>query len=330
MEPVSVTGQWTAAMRAEESRRTDRLFEDRYAALLAGEAGWAGLEAMREIAAPMGTVLLRTLVGDAIVRAATALGLRQVVLVAAGLDTRAYRLDLPPDLVFYEVDLPGVFAYKDPILAAAGAPPACQRVPVLADLSEPWYEALQAGGFRPNLPTVWIAEGLFFYLTEEQTRGVLSELTAVSAPGSVLIFDAIQPSFFTEPAYSRFRTYLKSRNVPWRSSIADPVTLLAGYGWRGEAYATDDLIAERLPCAPSLPPRIVDDFRHFWTVWVEYSPAGPTLRFLVLSRASTSGVARDAEQLGELVRIVGEQGTLPRPWRTRRAPGSEAHQAHRH
>ena len=86
----------------------------------------------------------------------------QVVLLGAGLDTRAFRLHLPPHLDWFEIDDGDLLADKETALAAAGARPRCRRRPVAADLAGEWEPALLASGFRPGGRTLWIAEGLFF------------------------------------------------------------------------------------------------------------------------------------------------------------------------
>src|SRR5581483_8775445 len=97
---------------------------------------------------------------DDLVAATTAGGVRQVVLLGAGLDTRPYRLDLPADLDWYELDRAKVFAAKDPVLA--GAAPRCRRHTVTADLAGDWSTPLRAAGLDDRRETLWLAEGLFF------------------------------------------------------------------------------------------------------------------------------------------------------------------------
>ncbi|QRP44183.1 class I SAM-dependent methyltransferase [Amycolatopsis sp. FDAARGOS 1241] len=112
---------WIAAVRARESERADRLFDDPFARELAGERG-----------------------------------LRQVVLHGAGLDTRTYRLDLPTDADWYEMGRAKVFAAKEPVLAVAAA--RCRRHPVVADLAADRATPLRDTGFTPGAPTLWLAE----------------------------------------------------------------------------------------------------------------------------------------------------------------------------
>ncbi|MFC3960933.1 SAM-dependent methyltransferase [Nocardia jiangsuensis] len=184
---VAITAIGVAVIRARESERADRLYDDPLAAafVAAARAGfpaerWARLTALAGEFAAWRTVGVR-LVDDRI-RAGLAAGLRQIVLLGAGLDTRAYRMGLPGDAVIFEIDLPETFAFKEPVLG--DAVPSCRREVVAADLRADWDAALLERGFRPELPTHWIDEGSLGYLTEEWNQGVVRTLTALSAPGS--------------------------------------------------------------------------------------------------------------------------------------------------
>jgi methyltransferase (TIGR00027 family) len=144
---VSETALGAAEMRAEESRRTDRLFDDPYAAAfveaapplfpdipsIADDAALAAL-----IEASITGVAIRTRFYDDYLSAASAAGCSQVVLLAAGLDTRAFRLGWPAGVRVFEIDLPGLFAFKERVLAGLGAIPRCERTVVAVDLREDW------------------------------------------------------------------------------------------------------------------------------------------------------------------------------------------------
>ncbi|MFD0331603.1 SAM-dependent methyltransferase [Streptacidiphilus monticola] len=132
-------------------------------------------------------VIVRTRFYDACLSASTS---RQVVLLAAGLDARAYRLDWPPGTRVFEADLEPVLEFKQRVLDASGAQPRCERVPVPVDLRrDDWPEVLRAAGFDPGQPTAWLVEGLLVYLSREEAAGVLSRLTGASAPGSTLALE---------------------------------------------------------------------------------------------------------------------------------------------
>ena len=115
---------------------------------------------------------------------ATAAGIRQAVILASGLDSRAYRLQWPAGTVVYEVDQPQVIEFKTRTLAEIGAEPTADRRAVAIDLRFDWPAALKEAGFDPGQPTAWSAEGLFGYLPPDAQDRLLDTITALSAPGS--------------------------------------------------------------------------------------------------------------------------------------------------
>jgi methyltransferase (TIGR00027 family) len=126
----------------------------------------------------------RTHFFDAYFTAAAAAGIRQHVILAAGLDSRAYRLDWPAGTSVYEVDQPKVLAYKAATLAANGVQPVVDRREVPADLRFDWPEVLRGKGFDPAQPTAWLAEGLLIFLPGEAEERLFADIDALSAPGS--------------------------------------------------------------------------------------------------------------------------------------------------
>lgn len=173
---VSDTAHWVAIYRAMESERPDALFRDPYARRLAGLRGEEIVRAMprgRSWAWPM---IVRTAVMDEIIlRAVREDGVRTVVNLAAGLDTRAYRLDLPPTLRWFDVDFPDVQQYKR--AALEGERPRCALEWVPADLANPAdRRAVLARMAAADGPALAIAEGLLIYLTPEQVRALARDL----------------------------------------------------------------------------------------------------------------------------------------------------------
>ena len=189
MDPVALTALMVAAARAREHERPDRLFSDPYAAALVGEQG-AGLLAEVERASgdthgnPYLSVRVRFF-DDLLLEAVSSTGLGQVVLLAAGMDTRAFRLPWPAGTQVYELDRPQVLASKDAILQGMGAVARCTRHRLDVDLARPWAQALAAAGFDRHTPSVWLAEGLLQYLDDAAVGHVLSQATQLAAPGSV-------------------------------------------------------------------------------------------------------------------------------------------------
>ena len=198
---VGTTAVMVAAARAAETDRTDPLIRDPYAKLLVSEAGtgvWENmldgslLDKVEEIDPEAAAVFqhmrsyqaVRTHFFDAHFTGAVATGIRQVVILASGLDSRAYRLDWPADTTVYEIDQPKVLAYKSATLAANGATPSADRHEVPIDLRQDWPTALIGAGFDPKAPTAWLAEGLLMYLPADAQDRLFTQITELSAPGS--------------------------------------------------------------------------------------------------------------------------------------------------
>jgi methyltransferase (TIGR00027 family) len=195
---VGATATSVASSRAFASRGPDALIDDPYAEMLVEAVGVPhfiqvargeidfeadplfGAQHMRE------HIAVRTRFFDDFFTAATAAGIRQAVILASGLDTRAYRLAWPAGTVVYEVDQPSVIEFKTRVLSDAGAAPAAERTTVGIDLRDDWPTALRESGFDPSAPTAWIAEGLLIYLPPDAQDRLLDHITALSAPGSRL------------------------------------------------------------------------------------------------------------------------------------------------
>jgi methyltransferase (TIGR00027 family) len=218
-------------VRAAESAREDRLFEDPWAAALAGAEGRAWIK--DRPATSTVVIALRTRYFDDFLRnVVDHEAIRQVVLVAAGLDTRAFRLAWPEGTQLYEIDQPAVLQHKDEVLRAAGAVAACTRHAVRQDLAGPWADGLRAAGFDPGRPSLWLAEGLLFYLADDDGARLLDEVTRLAAPGSRLGFDAINTETFRSP-YTRPWVEMQAQlGAPWIGTMDDPVGALAARGWQ--------------------------------------------------------------------------------------------------
>ena len=134
---------------------------------------------------------VRTHFFDAFFADAAAAGIRQVVILASGLDSRAYRLDWPADTVVYEIDQPKVLDYKAATMAEHGTSPSAQRHAVAIDLRLDWPNALREAGFDADAPTAWLAEGLLMYLPADAQDRLFEAITALSAPGSRVAAETI-------------------------------------------------------------------------------------------------------------------------------------------
>ncbi|WP_323137892.1 SAM-dependent methyltransferase [Nocardia sp. alder85J] len=191
---VGATATIVAAARARATRAPNALIDDPFAEPLVRAVGVEAYIRLAtgdpEIVAASGrdrltdTIAVRTRFFDDFFLDAAAAGVRQAVILASGLDARAYRLPWPADTVVYEIDQPEVLEFKAWALADLGAVPAVDRRPVGIDLRQDWPAALADAGFDTSLPTAWSAEGLLGYLPPEAQDSLLDTVTALSAPGS--------------------------------------------------------------------------------------------------------------------------------------------------
>lgn len=241
LDGVSETALWTVRMRAQESARTDALFSDPLAAEFLAAAGAAG--------APPGSGVLQRVLpdwlavrtrffDDHLLTAARA-GCRQVVLLGAGLDTRAHRLDWPDGTQVFEVDLPAVQAFKERVLAGR-SPDTARRTTVAADLLGDWREAALAAGFDPELPTAWLCEGLLFYLQPEAVESLIGTVGELSAPGSTLGAECLNAATADSPFVKPWLEALSGSGTPWVWHLADAERWWGGHGWQAQVA---DLLA---------------------------------------------------------------------------------------
>lgn len=198
---VGTTAVMVAAARAAETAGADPLITDPYARMLVEGAGggvW-GLMMDEDWVAravdidPEGAALfahmgnyqaVRTRFFDDFFAAAGAAGIRQVVILASGLDSRAYRLDWPAGTTVYEIDQPKVLEYKSSVLTEHGVRPSAARREVAVDLRHDWPKVLRENGFDATARTAWLAEGLLMYLPAEAQDQLFAQITELSAPGS--------------------------------------------------------------------------------------------------------------------------------------------------
>lgn len=233
---VADTGLLVAAIRAKESRRDDRLFTDPFAEKLAGESGRRLLEEAIATAGDKTTVqiVIRTRFWDeALLRAVATVD--QAVILAAGMDARSYRLPWPDGTTVYEVDQPAVIAAKAELLA--GEQPRCRRVAIGIDLAEEWPDALRAAGFDLQRPTVWLIEGLLQYLDESAVHTLFERIDAISAPGSVLLYDVVGKTLLDNVMLTAVREQMAHNGAPWLFGTDEPGDLSARLGW--SAVVTD-------------------------------------------------------------------------------------------
>lgn len=262
---LSKTALAPAMVRAMESRRPDRLFDDPYAQAFvdaapdefpeASKAAMKSTGARREYAPAPGAganadlgalfyahAVLRTWFFD---NHLTSANVRQIVLLAAGLDTRAFRLQWPAGTTVFELDLPDVLSFKDAVLDAHGGEPGCKRVTVPGDLRGDWPAALIAAEFDPAEPTAWLAEGLLVYMSAAEAAHMLGRVTDLSAPDSSL---AAERTSLEDPA-TRDRLLARPETREYAKLYlgglgADTTGWLTSHGWAVRAHRVEPLAAQ--------------------------------------------------------------------------------------
>ncbi|OBH08675.1 class I SAM-dependent methyltransferase [Mycobacterium sp. E3247] len=198
---VGATATMVAAGRAMATRDPRGLIHDPFAEplvravgvdfftkMMDGELDLDAIEnaSLVRVQAMVDGMAVRTKYFDDYFVKATAHGIRQVVILASGLDSRAYRLPWPDGTVVYEIDQPRVIEFKTTTLAGIGAEPTATRRTVPIDLRADWPAALKAAGFDTTAPTAWLAEGLLIYLPPEAQDRLFDNITALSVPGSTI------------------------------------------------------------------------------------------------------------------------------------------------
>ncbi len=233
IDRIAQTSRWTAAARARESARPDRLFDDPLAAALAGSEGFALLEAEPPESRDNPYLAVRTrFFDDWLVSVIGSGKARQVVLLGAGMDARAFRLRWPKETILWEIDRPELLALKEEILARIAAHPLCERRPVGVDLAAgEWPERLRACGFDRAQPSVWLAEGFFEYLEEPTVDHILATVSSLATPESHFGADFLSRDFLASPWLASYLAKLAERGTPWLFGTNDPELLLARHGW---------------------------------------------------------------------------------------------------
>ncbi|MBV9513536.1 MAG: SAM-dependent methyltransferase [Mycobacteriaceae bacterium] len=229
-QAVAATGFLVAAVRAEESARDDPIFTDPFAERLAGTEGRQLLaDAVAATGQPSAQIIVRTRFWDEALLSVNAAGISQVVILAAGMDARAYRLPWRAGTIVYEVDQPQVIAAKAERLA--GEQPRCQRVAVGTDLTEDWPKLLQRQGFTASTRTVWLIEGLLQYLDASAVDRLFARIDALSAPGSVVLYDVVGQTLLEAPFLRPTLEFMRRLGAPWTFGTDTPAALVEHRGW---------------------------------------------------------------------------------------------------
>jgi methyltransferase (TIGR00027 family) len=240
MNTLGKTALGMAAVRAAESKREDRLFDDPYAQLFLDAMpfrlanGGDGTPSSDTKTASVGTLFashatIRTRFFDEYLLGS---GCRQIVLLAAGLDTRAFRLAWPSETRLFELDLPNVLEFKETVLAGHEA--VCERVTLPVDLRDNWPAYLATAGFDPAEPTTWLAEGLLIYLSTEEATDLLTAICDLSAPTSRLAFERSDGPLATQ---ARATPSMAEFTKLWKSSPGQDFSpWLTAHGWQVEIH----------------------------------------------------------------------------------------------
>jgi methyltransferase (TIGR00027 family) len=250
---VGWTALLTAYGRAQESRQIERLFSDPLAAAFVeavksqGERRDGKLPRLGPAVDDDSSSLWnafrfyftqRIPFYDQQILTAVGAGCQQVVLLGAGLDSRAFRLGLPESVTVFELDQSSVLDFKQTVLTRHSSVPTCRRVPLVADLLADWPAVLPAAGFDAALPTAWVAEGLLMYLSRADADRLLDRITALSAPGSRIITEYFSKVWQDSDVVNE--TFDSQDRAAWdlvRGSflygpVADhPAAWLSGHGW---------------------------------------------------------------------------------------------------
>ncbi len=259
---VGATATAVAAQRAMASQGPDRLLHDPWADPLvravgidtliklldakSGDGGKPGFNRQTMIH----QITVRTRYFDDFFTQAMDAGVRQAVILASGLDTRAYRLPWPADAAVYEIDQPEVIDFKTRTLADLGAAPTAQRRTVAIDLRDDWPSALTAAGLDTAKPTAWSAEGLLIYLPPDAQDRLFDNVAALSAPGSRIACEHMD--FANIPADWAQRLTERSRRGGSQINLAELFytgdrssanEYLTGHGWQVDIKTTREAYA---------------------------------------------------------------------------------------
>lgn len=249
---VPFTARLMAAMRAKETAKDDHLFNDPFAVRLAGEEALSFIE-QQLLAQDHAYIAVRTrFFDDFLIQ--TVSKTSQMIILASGMDTRAYRLPQIARTKLYELDQPAVLETKLTILG--DTPPLCQYYPIAADLTKSWQHLLLEKGYQENLPSVWLLEGLLMYLTTSEVHQLLQTISSITTIGSYFGLDLVNVKAIEYESYKGY----------FRSGFDYPEELLAQYGWEAEVIQPGDKAACFGRYTHQLPPRDVPDVERVFLI----------------------------------------------------------------
>ena len=263
---VGATATMVAAGRAMATKDPRRLIDDRFAEPLVRAVGidffvkmidgtlesspFGDTEPERVQAMIAGMAMRTKFFDDYFISTCVNGDVRQAVILASGLDSRAYRLHWPPGTVVYEIDQPGVIDFKTGVLNDLGAQPIAQCRTVGMDLRGDWPTALRAAGFDPGAPTAWLAEGLLIYLPPDAQDRLFDTITALSAPGSavateyapgIIDFDAAKAREMATNMRARGLDVIAMPDLIYPGPRSSAMDYLGATGWQVTATPGDAL-----------------------------------------------------------------------------------------
>lgn len=259
---VGATATAVAAARAAASRGPDALLDDPWAEPLVRAVGLEQFVRLIDGDWPLDDdpvlnrsamaeqIAVRTRFFDDFFLAASRAGIRQAVILASGLDTRAYRLPWPGGTTVFEIDQPEVIEFKTRTLGELGARPGATRTTVAIDLRDDWPDALRRSGFDATAPTAWIAEGLLVYLPPDAQDRLFDHITGLSAPGSRLATEHMDLTALPDDWAEKLTE--RSKRVGSTIDLADLFytgernsagQYLRGHGWTTEVLTAEDAYA---------------------------------------------------------------------------------------
>jgi methyltransferase (TIGR00027 family) len=276
LDAIERTALLTAALRAAETRRPDRIYTDPYAAAFAGDIGPRLLAEVIEVTFPRWRArtlpstpdynAIRTrFFDDYLTVAAGDPEMNQIVVAPAGMDSRAFRLNWPRPVRLFEVDRPAVLSVKDDVLGDAR--PAVDRRVVGADLRDAsWPAALRDAGYDPAQPSTWLIEGLLYYIDESDVHRLLKTVCALTAPGSLIVADIVNSAALTLPNMRGLLDVFAGWGCPWLFGTDEPEALFAGHGFAVTAVQPGEPAANYGRWPDPVPPRAETGVRRVFFV----------------------------------------------------------------
>jgi methyltransferase (TIGR00027 family) len=255
---VGATALFVAASRALEANKSAPLVVDPYAEMFCRAVGgeWAdvldGKAPEHKLVSEFGEHFVnyqaaRTKFFDNYFYGAADAGVRQIVIPAAGLDSRAYRLAWPSGTLIYELDQPQVLEFKREVLRRSGESPTAERREIAVDLRGDWQGALLDSGFDPATPSAWLVEGLLVYLPASAQGELFAGINQLGAPGSHVAVDDGKP--FDQELYEAARDAERTAadgakffSLVYNEQHAPAIDWFTDHGWQGAAVELTDYL----------------------------------------------------------------------------------------